>query len=310
MRILNSDPLYGDNGGRFLLSLIKREAKGHIYDLYFINRSRETIPKLEVRRFHSAYNNFWEADFADEISTKLIENMKPEEKILVDELNEHHTGVDGFMFSFTLCLEDEVITINHSIKRKELLPKFFGPGNGHDGEVVGTFTPNIVIKPLTNQGYKLFTKAVEVAAKAHAKQLRKGTSIPYIFHYLETANILADNDCSEEMLVAGVLHDTLEDTDLTAEEISDLFGEHILKVVLGASEPDNHRLSWKERKQHTLDYLKKARKEILLVSCADKLSNIRSLAKDYEDLGDKLWSRFNAGYEEQKWYYQSLVISL
>jgi hypothetical protein len=70
-------------------------------------------------------------------------------------------------------------------------------------------------------------------------------------------------------------------------------------------------ITWKQRKQHTIDYLNDCDDTaVLLVSCADKLSNIRSIYKDYTEIGDKLWDRFNAGYKEQKWYYQSLVRSL
>lgn len=58
------------------------------------------------------------------------------------------------------------------------------------------------------------------------------------------------------------------------------------------------------------DYLKTARKEIQIIACADKLSNVKSMARDYEDIGDEFWGRFNAGYKKQKWYYCNLVDSL
>jgi (p)ppGpp synthase/HD superfamily hydrolase len=83
-------------------------------------------------------------------------------------------------------------------------------------------------------------------------------------------------------------------------------------LVIGASEvlEDRENTSWKERKRHTIIYLLNAPFEVKIVSCADKLSNIRSMIKDDTTHGGKLWERFNAGFEDQKWYYTELVKSL
>ena len=152
-------------------------------------------------------------------------------------------------------------------------------------------------------------KALQVASISHEGQYRKNTSIPYITHPVAVGMMLLKNGYSEEIVVAGILHDTVEDTSLTLEEIKRDFGENIAKIVEGSSEPDKS-LSWKERKEHTIDFLKTASEDIRAVVCTDKLHNIRSIIRDYEQVGEEVWSRFNAGKEQQKWYYTNVVESL
>jgi len=148
--------------------------------------------------------------------------------------------------------------------------------------------------------------AVEVAARAHRSQLRKGTDIPYIVHPIGVGLILIDAGCSEEEIAAGILHDVIEDTALTYEYIRDTFNERIASLVAACSEPDRG-LSWEKRKQHTLEYLKTAPLEVRTVTCADKLHNLRSIAHDYSKVGEELWKRFKRGKEQQEWYYRSLA---
>ena len=151
--------------------------------------------------------------------------------------------------------------------------------------------------------------AIEVAVKAHQNQLRKGTDIPYITHPLAVGIILAKAGCSDDVIVAGILHDTVEDTSITLDYLRDTFGNKVATIVEGASEPDKS-LSWEKRKRHTLDSLKGAPPEVKFVALADKLNNIRAIAADYAKMGEELWERFNRGKEAQKWYYQGLVQAL
>ncbi|MFD0674095.1 HD domain-containing protein [Cohnella sp. GCM10027633] len=155
----------------------------------------------------------------------------------------------------------------------------------------------------------LIDQAIEFAAHAHRKQKRKGTKIPYISHPYAVGLILQKAGCKEEVVAAGILHDTLEDTKATREELSERFGPAVLEIVEGCSEPDKEA-SWEERKQHTLDYLRNAPLTIRLVACADKLHNIRSVARDLEKHGEETWERFKRGRELQQWYYTGLVDSL
>lgn len=154
----------------------------------------------------------------------------------------------------------------------------------------------------------LIHEAIIFAALKHAGQLRKGTDIPYISHPMEVALILTENGCTENVIIAGILHDTLEDTGTTPAEILEHFGEEILKIV--AAESEDKSKTWKERKQATIDHLAGATLEARLVCCADKLSNLRSVAADKETVGNKLWERFNAEKDDIEWYYRGIAAAL
>lgn len=156
---------------------------------------------------------------------------------------------------------------------------------------------------------ELIEKALQVASQSHEGQYRKDTTIPYITHPVAVGMMLMKAGYSEEIIAAGILHDTVEDTTVTLNEIRDLFGEKIAEIVNGCSEPDKS-LSWEERKTHTIEYLKNAPEEIRVVACADKLHNIQSIINDYEQFGDNVWNRFNRGREQQQWYYTNIIDSL
>ena len=121
--------------------------------------------------------------------------------------------------------------------------------------------------------------------------------------------ILSEAGYTEDEVVAGILHDTLEDTNLSVERIEELFGARVSNIVQGCTEPDR-TLEWKDRKQHTIEFLKTASPEIRAVSCADKLQNAGDMLADYQRLGEDLWERFNEGKEQQSWYYNALLESL
>lgn len=148
--------------------------------------------------------------------------------------------------------------------------------------------------------------AIQVAAKAHQNQKRKGTDIPYITHPYMVGMILQKERCSDELVAAGILHDTVEDTYVTLDYIRDTFGQYVAEIVGGCSEPDKS-LSWEERKTYKLHALKTASLDIRIVTCADKLHNIRTTIKEYNRVGEKVWDRFNRGREKQSWYYNELI---
>ena len=130
-------------------------------------------------------------------------------------------------------------------------------------------------------------------------------------HLLNVCKILAERDCEDEVLSAALLHDIVEDTEITIQEVEDRFGKRIAEIVRGCTEQDklekqamDKRASWKERKQHTIHFLKtEATDEQLLVAAADKLDNLRSIAYDQKRIGEAIWKRFNASKEQQHWYY-------
>jgi (p)ppGpp synthase/HD superfamily hydrolase len=121
--------------------------------------------------------------------------------------------------------------------------------------------------------------------------------------------MLARAGFDPEVIAAGILHDTVEDTYVTLGEIEEEFGPHIASIVEGCSEPDKSA-TWEERKEHTIYYLRTAPYEVRAVACADKLHNLSTVAEGYPRLGDAIWSRFKRGRQEQEWYYRSLAASL
>ena len=154
-------------------------------------------------------------------------------------------------------------------------------------------------------GKNQIEEAIEVAAEAHQGQYRKGTDTPYITHPYAVGLILMEAGCTEAMIIAGILHDTVEDTDLTLEFIRERFGEDIAKIVDGCSE--NKALRWRARKTERIEALKTASPEICTVTCADKLHNLRTIISEYDLIGDSVWDRFHGGVEDQAWYYRSIL---
>lgn len=156
----------------------------------------------------------------------------------------------------------------------------------------------------------LIDKAIEFAARAHQGQLRKGTDIPYVSHPYAVGMILLEAGCEPEIVAAGILHDTLEDTDTSYDDLVQHFGQRVADIVVGCSEPDKS-LSWEERKEHTVQYLKTAPQPVRMVACADKLHNVRSTLRAMELSDSELvWNRFKRGREQQEWYYRQLIGSL
>ncbi|MBI4769356.1 MAG: bifunctional (p)ppGpp synthetase/guanosine-3',5'-bis(diphosphate) 3'-pyrophosphohydrolase, partial [Chloroflexi bacterium] len=112
-----------------------------------------------------------------------------------------------------------------------------------------------------------------------------------------------------EVVAAGLLHDTVEDTDVTLAELRARFGPRVAAIVEGCSEPDK-RWPWQQRKQYTIDSLREASLEVKLVSAADKLNNLRAIRTEWEAMGEAVWDRFHEGREQQEWYYRNVSASL
>lgn len=156
---------------------------------------------------------------------------------------------------------------------------------------------------------ELLNNAIAFAVEKHKNGLRKGTKMPYIVHPLEVMHNLMLMGADKNLMAAGVLHDTVEDTDATLEEIAEKFGEDVASLVASHTEKDKS-LPWKKRKDIALEHLKHANKREQMLVLADKLSNMRAIARDYDKIQDKLWERFNRGKEEQAWYYGMGAASL
>ena len=143
----------------------------------------------------------------------------------------------------------------------------------------------------------MIEKAVKFAIKAHEGQFRKGSTIPYITHPLEVCTIVSLITDNEEVRVASLLHDTVEDTSVTITEIG--------------SESEDKSKTWIERKMHTLKTLKNESIEVKIIALGDKLSNIRNSARDYLSLGNDFLLRFNEKDKvKQAMYYYGILDAL
>lgn len=145
---------------------------------------------------------------------------------------------------------------------------------------------------------------------AHGGQTRKGTEVPYLSHLLAVASLVLEAGGDEDMAIAGLLHDTIEDTAVTSEDIASRFGPRVASIVEGCTDTDEMpKPPWRPRKERYLAHLRSPETpaEVLVVSRADKLHNARTMLLDHRALGDEFWSRFNAGVEDQRWYLSSLV---
>ena len=176
-------------------------------------------------------------------------------------------------------------------------------------------SPEVLYKELINSVLKyhpstdisMIEKAYKVASEAHEGQKRKSGE-PYIIHPLCVAIILADLELDKETIVAGLLHDVVEDCDgISIEDIRREFGDIVASYVYQESEDKSK--TWVERKGHTIDFLKnRASRNAKIIALGDKLANIRALYRDYNILGEELWERFNMKDKKmQSWYYRGMI---
>ena len=167
-------------------------------------------------------------------------------------------------------------------------------------------------KPLNTA---ILDRAIIFAVRAHTGTERRGKGYPYIVHPMEAVEIVATMTADQELLAAAALHDTVEDTDITLDQLRSEFGDRVASLVAdesdekyeGVSESD----SWHARKRAAIDRLARASHDAKMVALGDKLSNMRATARDYAEIGDKLWSRFHAkDPKDHAWHYRGLAASL
>lgn len=173
-----------------------------------------------------------------------------------------------------------------------------------------------LIRVLSESALPLFEKAVAFAAVAHCGMTRKGNRIPYLTHPVEAAAIVAEMTDDEELIAAAVLHDVVEDTEITLQEIQEYFGERIAYYVNTESEDKRPDLpsedTWMLRKEETIGFLREeADRNAQILALADKLSNMRSIERDVRVLGDGLWERFHQKDKAvQGWLYRAIANAL
>lgn len=163
---------------------------------------------------------------------------------------------------------------------------------------------------------ELIDNAVRFATEKHAGQTRKFTGIPYILHPMEVAGIIASLTTDENVIAAGLLHDTVEDCGVAPEEIRERFGSRVFALVCSETEDryDNRPASetWMQRKQDSLLALVNTKDPaVRIMWLADKLSNLRSLFGEYLRDGDAIFEQLNQkDKSKQAWYYRSVLAAV
>ncbi|MBA4252087.1 MAG: phosphohydrolase [Chlorobiaceae bacterium] len=161
-----------------------------------------------------------------------------------------------------------------------------------------------------------FTEAFKYAAQEHRCQLRKDTNIPYISHLMSVSALVWENGGDEDQAIAGLLHDVIEDADPPSavprirKDILEKFGPRVLALVEGCTDGEQdangQKAPWRERKATYLANLRHEPKELLLVSCCDKLHNARAILTDLITHGESFFNRFTGKKDGTLWYYREL----
>ncbi|MDJ0957331.1 MAG: HD domain-containing protein [Arenicellales bacterium] len=167
-----------------------------------------------------------------------------------------------------------------------------------------------------------FDDALKLASDLHREQTRKETPVPYMAHLMAVAGIVLEAnayhqfDDIEDIAIGALLHDAIEDQGhkINLKEIREKFGDTVHNIVEDCSdaiieEKNQKKAPWRERKEAYIAKIKNKSYETIIVSCADKLHNARSIMFDYDKIGDAIWDRFTAPKEETLWYYESLCES-
>jgi (p)ppGpp synthase/HD superfamily hydrolase len=162
-----------------------------------------------------------------------------------------------------------------------------------------------------------FDRALLYATHVHGGQVRKGTSTPYVAHLLAVAATVLEYGGDEDLAVAALLHDSVEDQGGAArlDDIRNRFGEPVARIVEACSDSlantakGEPKADWLKRKKAYIAKLRRADEDILWVSLADKVHNARTILRDLRkpDIGEKVWARFNVSTKQTLWYYRSLA---
>ena len=146
--------------------------------------------------------------------------------------------------------------------------------------------------------------AILFATKAHDGQRRKSDDVDMIFHPFTVGMILQGAGMKEETVMAGILHDVVEDTKYSLEDIEKIFGKDVRDIVDEVTEDKS--LSWKERKIEAIEKVRTASFEGKMVECADKINNLETLYDSLEKNGEKVWESFHKPLSDQNWYYTEM----
>jgi (p)ppGpp synthase/HD superfamily hydrolase len=155
-------------------------------------------------------------------------------------------------------------------------------------------------------------QAIRAAAVLHDGQTRKGVEpYPYVTHLISVAFMLSDYGANEETIVAGLLHDTLEDTNYTPEELEADFGSNVREIVEGVTDAlhaEREQYTWKQRQERYLKTLALAPKPSLMIAAADKIHNMRSIVEEYSDRPALFFKHFGRSIDDLTEKYNALKL--
>lgn len=149
-------------------------------------------------------------------------------------------------------------------------------------------------------------QAINYMVEVHGGQQRKGSKLPKATHLFGVAAILQRYGYDDEVVIAGLLHDVVEDTERDIAEIAHLFGAQVAEYVLAETEIAKEN-PWRVRKTTQIASLKNAKSAVKAIAAADKMHNLISLYQDYQAQGEQVWQHFNAGRDDIIWYYQTII---
>ena len=152
----------------------------------------------------------------------------------------------------------------------------------------------------------LFDLATQFIAKKYDGVYRLGVVVPYTTHLYGVARLLKSVGYREEVVIAVLLHDCLEDEKATEEELQQHFGEEITELVKASTEPMKN-VQWDERKQEVIDTIQYKSDEKLAIMLAEKIQNVRAITVEIAQFGERTWENFKAPKEKQEWYYRSII---
>jgi (p)ppGpp synthase/HD superfamily hydrolase len=145
-------------------------------------------------------------------------------------------------------------------------------------------------------------KAIQFAARKHHGQFRNETEpLPYVTHLFSVALLVAEDGADDDVVTAALLHDTIEDTGTTREEIVVAFNERVAELVEAVSEKKH--LDWKDRKEEYLAHIQQVDEEALIIAIADKIDNIESRMEAFETEGELILTRWARPIGEYLWFH-------
>jgi (p)ppGpp synthase/HD superfamily hydrolase len=195
---------------------------------------------------------------------------------------------------------------------------FAGEALGHASRELPSAYPDTTMMPSMMSATVLtdrFDRALLYATHVHGGQVRKETTIPYIAHVLAVAATVLEYGGSEDMAIAGLLHDAAEDQggEPRLADIRNRFGDRVADIVHACSDSaaaGEQKDDWRPRKMRYIEHLKTIDQQTLLVSLSDKVHNARSILRNLRkpEIGSAVWSRFGKRPKEDTlWYYRELA---